>query len=76
MDPEPSLKGLRFSERSIFFFIWGPELTSLEGSDVVPKPAVRHICMYVYVYEYMYTYTYMYINICIYVYMYIYICML
>ena len=45
VDPEPSLKGLRSAERGIFFFIWGPELTLYEGSDVVPHSAVQHICI-------------------------------
>ena len=46
VDPEPSLKGLRSAERSIFFY-WGPELTLYEGSDVVPHPAVQHIYIYI-----------------------------
>ena len=48
VDPEPSLKGLRSAERSLFF-IWGPELTLYEGSDVVPHPAVQQIYIYIYI---------------------------
>ena len=49
VDPEPSLKGLRSAEKKrTFFFVFkkGPELTSHKGSNVVPKPTVQHIHIY------------------------------
>ena len=76
VDPEPSLKGLRSAERSVFFKKRGPELTLYEGSDVVPHPAVQHIYIYILcsplsegVDTHTHTHTHTYIYIYIYIYM-------